>query len=780
MSPTGAHKATTRLTHETGLGRVAVAAGMLVLAMSSGSGSRAGAGQETRRTEPQAAGKRSDVSPEVPEEKTAAKTGPGTRRMAARLDELIRNQDPMQNPYLSARTAERLRELASQAKTAKDRMRLLSQCASELLKAGKTEEAVAIAESLLRPKPEEAADAPPAAVIRAFLGLCYLRLGEQENCIAHHGIDSCLAPIRGAGVHTLQRGSRSAIREFTAALQANPDDLSSRWLLNIAYMTVGEYPGKVPPAQLIPPRAFDSEYDIKRFFDAAPMLGLAARGHAGGGIMEDFDGDGLLDIMASSVGLRDQLRLYRNNGAGAFIDVTAAAGLTGEIGGLNIVHADYDNDGDLDVLVLRGAWAKRAGRFPNSLLRNNGDGTFEDVTDEAGVLSFHPTQTAAWGDYDNDGFVDLFIGNESEPGDPHPCELYHNNRDGTFTNKAVDLGNPDFGYVKGVAWGDYNNDGRQDLYVSILGSDNMLFRNDGRRAPAGPAGEDWRFTNVAREAGVVEPRSSFPTWFWDYDNDGWLDIFVGGYAFTDVGEVAKMYLGVPNRCDMPRLYRNRGDGTFADVTHAVHLDRLALPMGANFGDLDNDGYPDCYFGTGEPRLQVLLPNRMFRNAEGTVFQDVTTAGGFGHLQKGHGVAFGDFDNDGDQDIFEVIGGAFDADVGVSVLFLNPGHGNHWITLRVEGRRSNRAAIGTRIRVRVSTGKGSRDIYAVVGSGGSFGGNSLQQEIGLGRATAIETIEVMWPATGEKQTFRDAALDRVYKIVEGEPALMPVPVKSFDP
>ena len=149
-----------------------------------------------------------------------------------------------------------------------------------------------------------------------------------------------------------------------------------------------------------------------------------------------------------------------------------------------------------------------------------------------------------------------------------------------------------------------------------------------------------------------------------------------------------------------------------------------------------------------------------------------------HLQKGHGIAFGDFDNDGDQDIFEVIGGAFD--VGVSVMFLNPGHGNHWITLRVEGRRSNRAAIGARIRVRASAPQGSRDIYAVVGSGGSFGGNSLQQEIGLGGATAIESIEVLWPATGEKQRFHGAALDRVYRIVEGVPTLAPAAVKSFEP
>ncbi|MBI1951330.1 MAG: CRTAC1 family protein, partial [Acidobacteria bacterium] len=453
--------------------------------------------------------------------------------------------------------------------------------------------------------------------------------------------------------------------------------------------------------------------------------------------------------------------------------------LTGELGGLNIVHADYNNDGFPDVLVLRGGWMRRGGRYPNSLLRNNGDGTFEDVTEAAGVLSFHPTQTAAWGDYDNDGWLDLFVGNESTPDDPHPCELYRNNRDGTFTNKAANLGSADLGYVKGVAWGDFNNDGGQDLYVSVLGGDNFLFRNDGKREGQGPRGEDWLFTNVSREAGAIEPRFSFPTWFWDYDNDGWLDILVGGFAMRDVGDVAAIYLGMPSRAERPRLYHNNRNGTFTDMARAVGLDRLAIPMGSNFGDLDNDGWLDAYFGTGDPTLQSLVPNRMFRNAAGVSFQDVTTSGGFGNVQKGHGVAFGDIDHDGDQDIFEVMGGAYEGDVAMNVFFRNPGHGNHWITLRLEGRRSNRSAIGARIRVRVRDGEAKRDIYATVGSGGSFGGSSLQQEIGLGRAASIEAIEVTWPATGKTQTFRDVAIDRTYKVTEGEPGLAPIPVRPFD-
>ena len=700
--------------------------------------------------------------------------GSGARRMAERLEKITRGLDPTKNMFINSTRADYLK--TGIAKMPGQRMSLLPLVADELLKAGRTEEAIAIAQSLLHPAPADAVEAPSPAQSHEFLGLAFMRLGEQENCVAHHGIDSCLMPIRGSGLHTLPRGSRGAIEEFSRLLEEKPDDLGGRWLMNIAYMTLGEYPDKVPRKWLIPPSTFASEYDIKRFYDVAPKLGLSISGHAGGAILEDFDGDGFLDIMFSSMGVRDQLRYFHNDGDGSFSDRTEAAGLTGELGGLNIVHADYDNDGHPDVLVLRGGWMKTGGRYPNSLLHNNGDGTFEDVTEEAGILSLHPTQTGAWGDYDNDGFVDLFIGNESMPGDPNPSELFHNNRDGTFGDRSIELGNTDFGYVKGVAWGDYNNDGRQDLYISILGGENRLLRNDGRRPRPGPHGEEWLFSDVARQAGVTGPSDSFSTWFWDYDNDGWEDLFVAGYRITDLSDLTAMHLGRPTRTEMPRLYHNNHDGTFSDVTHAMRLDRVALPMGSNFGDLDNDGWLDVYIGTGEPSLGALIPNRLFRNAEGRFFQDVTTSADVGNLQKGHGVAFGDLDNDGDQDILEEMGGWFESDMAPHVLFRNPGHGHHWITLRLEGRRSNRSAIGARIKVRLMTARGGRDVYLTAGTGGSFGGNSLQQEIGLGAATGIEAIQVTWPATGEVQMFRDVAMDRVYRVVEGEAGLQPVTVK----
>ena len=477
--------------------------------------------------------------------------------------------------------------------------------------------------------------------------------------------------------------------------------------------------------------------------------------------------------------MREPLRCYRNNGDGTFTERGREAGLEGLTGGLNLVPADFDNDGNLDVLVLRGAWMREEGRHPNSLLRNRGNGNFEDVTEAAGLLSFHPTQTAAWLDFDGDGWLDLFIGNESIPGQSrHLCELFRNQGNGTFKEIARLSGVTVQNYVKGVCAGDFNNDGRPDLYVSVLGGANRLFRNDGPRDPAQGPNAGWKFTDVATAAGVTEPMDSFPCWFFDYDNDGWQDLFVTGYKINNVGDIAADYLGLPHTGAKARLYRNRGDGTFADVSAAAKLDRILHAMGCNFGDLDNDGWLDFYVGTGDPDLLTIIPNRMFRNAEGKFFQDVTTAGGFGHLQKGHGVSFADIDNDGDQDVHEDMGGAMSGDVYPNVLFENPGFGRRWLKLRLEGRKANRCAIGARVRVDCEEGGRVRSIHRTVGSGGSFGANPLRLEIGLGQADRIVQVDILWPGSGTRQTVRELQPNQAYHIVEGEVAAVRIPLKSF--
>ena len=700
--------------------------------------------------------------------------------MVKRLDEIARASNPDRNPFLNAERATRLREKLAQPIPARERVQTRIHLGMELLRAGDTEsgiqELLAVAGALDPLPPPERAETE--WLLNRFLGLAYMRLGEQQNCVSRHTANSCLLPIRGDGVHIEQAGSRTALQYFVKALQRAPGDLESLWLLNVAHMTLGEYPDNVPQQWLLPPRVFESEYDIKRFRDVAPETGVAAFGRAGGVALEDFNGDGLLDIMCSAWGLRDQLQYFQNDGNGSFTERTKEAGLSGLSGGLNLVHADYNNDGHRDVLVLRGAWLNVEGAIPNSLLRNDGNGTFTDVTAEAGVLSYHPTQAAGWADFNGDGHLDLFIGNESDQTNRHPCELYRNNGDGTFTECAAEAGVAYVGFVKGVAWGDFDNDQRPDLYLSLFGFPNVLFRNAGAAAQGSKA---WRFEDVTAKAGVSEPKDSFPTWFWDFDNDGWEDIFVSSYSYEgSMAKVAADYLGLPdNPGERARLFRNNRDGTFTDVSKSMRLDRVLVAMGSNFGDLDNDGWLDCYIGTGDPVLTSLMPNRMFRNNAGQVFQDVTTAGGFGHVQKGHAVAFGDIDNDGDQDIYEVLGGAYEGDGFQNALFENPGHGNHWITLRLRGTSSNRDAIGARIAIEITENGASRTIYRTVSTGGSFGSASLQQEIGLGVATEIKSVKIQWPLVGkEPETIAGLPMDAVVEVEEGKPGFRVVALKRF--
>ena len=685
----------------------------------------------------------------------------GTVRMAGVLTR-IRESMPTSSEYENLRRAESLR-LVPEGETPLDRLRRENLLSIELLQGGRTEEAIELIEDMRRRVEEWPGEERPRMLeaVRRMQALAYLRLGEQENCLLHHAPESCILPIATAAVHRLPRGSQRAAAEYQAMLdEIDPENLGWRWLLNLAHMTLGSYPASVPGKYLIPPTAFAAEYDVGRFPNIAAALGIDVNGSAGGVAAEDFDRDGDLDIVVSSWNLNDQVRYFVNQGDGTFSDHTARAGLTGIVGGLNLVHADYNNDGYADVLVLRGAWYGRNGNQPNSLLRNNGDGTFSDVTFEAGIFSQRPTQTAAWADFDGDGWLDLFIGNESTSGNPHPSELYRNQGDGTFIEVSAEVGLQVRVYAKGVAWGDVDNDNRPDLYISTFEGPNLLFHNEGPDASG-----RWRFRNIAAAAGVEGPERSFPTWFFDFDNDGWQDIFVSGYQ-TDVSDIAAEYLGRPHKGAFPRLYRNRGDGTFEDVAGSVDLHRIMLTMGCNFGDIDNDGYLDFYVGTGNPDLRNLMPNRLFRNDGGTRFQEITTSAGVGHLQKGHGVAFADFDHDGALDIYAVIGGAYEGDVYRNVLFHNPGQEGGFVGLHLEGTRSNRAAIGARIRAQFVENGTVRTVHRTVTTGSSFGSNPFRVHLGIGSAASIDEVEILWPS-GERQTIRQLERNADYRITEGE-------------
>jgi FG-GAP-like repeat/ASPIC and UnbV len=696
-------------------------------------------------------------------------------RMLALLAEIER-RTPEENLYLGDRPAREaaaaLAALGPDADALERFRRLRDLGIAELDRANETDaiarldEAVAMLPRLVGRVPvEESREA------RFRLAVAWLRRGESQNCALRHNSESCILPIRGAGVHVEQEGSRQAMRHFLELAAETADDrasslhLKSVWLANIAAMTVGEYPGGVPEAFRIPPEVFASEAPFPRFENAAPELGLAAFNLFGSAIAEDFDGDGWIDLFTSTAHTSERARLYRNDRDGTFTDVSDAANLEGINGGLNAVQADYDNDGDADVVVLRGAWLRAAGRHPKSLLQNDGHGRFSDVTFAAGMGErYYPTQTANWADYDNDGDLDLYVGHEEDGRDvvDAPCQLWRNEGNGTFTEVAAAAGVETHAFVKGVVWGDYDADRFPDLYVSVNGGPNRLYHNN----------HDGTFTDVARQAGVALPMDSFPVWFWDYDNDGALDLYVAAYRGVTgaVAAVALSYFGGAPALELGRLYKGDGRGGFRDVALELGLTRLHLAMGSNFGDLDNDGWLDFYLGTGYPDYEALQPNAMYRNDQGRRFQDVTWNGGFGHLQKGHAVAFADFDQDGDQDVFEQMGGTYAGDRASNVYYRNPGFGRHWIALQLEGTRSNRSAIGARLRVDVVEGGSRRSIHRWVTSGGSFGASPLRQSIGLGAAATVERIEVYWPTSDTTQAFTAVVADRVYRVVEGEDAL----------
>src|SRR5215472_484804 len=215
-----------------------------------------------------------------------------------------------------------------------------------------------------------------------------------------------------------------------------------------------------------------------------------------------------------------------------------------------------------------------------------------------------------------------------------------------------------------------------------------------------------------------------------------------------------------------KLYKNLGNGSFRDVTSEVGLDKVIMPMGSNFADIDNDGYLDMYLGTGNPGYASLLLNVTLHSKEGKFFVDVTASSGTGELHKGHGVAFADIDNDGDEDLLTEIGGAVPGDRHAFRLFENPGNGNDWISLHLVGEKSNHSAIGARIKVTVQDGtQAPRSICRTVGSSGSFGASPLQQHVGLGKDARIQEIEIWWPTSNTRQHFKDVAKNQFLEIKE---------------
>jgi len=631
----------------------------------------------------------------------------------------------------------------------------LANAARRILALGEIEEARdLLREGATRYDPDAAAGHPTAPRrLVVDLAEASLRLAETRNCIGHHAPESCLYPIRAGGVHVQPEPARDALTLYRGLAERNPDEVMFRWLLGVVAMTLGEDAAAlgVDVARPTVGRA-----PFPRLTDVGAAAGLfGAETHSGGGVvLDDMDGDDDLDLLVGAYLPVDPLLYYAGQGDGTFVERTEAAGLTGQSGAFRLNQADVDNDGDLDVFVVRSGWCA-PGR--NSLLLNDGSGRFTDATAAAGLDAVDQSMAGAWADFDGDGWVDLFVANlgvlDTGPVGG-PSRLYRNQGDGTFVEVTAERGLPELRLCGSAAWGDYDDDGDPDLYVSAAFGQNYLFRNDGAAG----------FTDVTWEAGVARPVLGFPTWFFDYDNDGRLDLFASSFWPLAADEVASLTGAGASPEKTPRLYRNRGDGTFADVTAEAGLDDVVVSiMGANAGDLDGDGFPDVYLGTGSPYLAHLVPNRLLHNQAGAGFADATFSADVGHLQKGHGVAMGDVDRDGDLDLVVDLGGAVPVDGFQPALFENPGQGRRWLEVRLVGTRSNRAAIGARISAFLPDGT---RVHRQVRSGGSFGSSPLRQHLGLGDAERVARLEVRWPS-GRLQVLDDVAVDR--RIVVEEPA-----------
>jgi hypothetical protein len=563
--------------------------------------------------------------------------------------------------------------------------------------------------------------------------------------------------------------------------------------------------------------AFRNQY-YPPFLKEPLKFGMIRYGPGGISVV-DYDNDGFNDLFIPD-GVSS--RLFRNCRDGTFEDVTERAGLAGLDGVSVATFADYDNDGFKDLFVSRTFQ-------PNQLFHNNGDGTFRDVTRESGIGKDCCTTVAGWADYDNDGFLDLYVGRYLDPRkdipttfyarNGEPNQLYHNNGDGTFTNVTEQAGVGERGLCLGVVWGDFNDDGWPDLYVVNDFGRKTLYRNN----------RNGTFTDVTVKSSALAYGAGMSASFVDYDNDGKFDYYVthiqSDHSWFAESPTVKRYM---LKCltqgtwktDMPlyweifkqsgrdfvrvfqqmasgnTLLRNKGDGTFEDVTAKANANPRGWFWGASFADFDNDGWQDAYIANGwvyndldtEIELEFLNNvvtnqnvyktglffdpkhfgrsswhgwerNRYLRNNGDGTFVELGQATGTDLLLNSRGVAVADFWNRGLMDI------AVSASTDNHALLRNCiANGRNWLQVELAGRYSNRDAAGARVTLCADGKQQHREVVLGDGYGSQ---NTLRQHFGLDQCEAVEKLIVRWPTSGIVQTFKDLSVNRIIEITEGD-------------